>query len=90
MKDLLPGAPIVTLSFGETRTFRLARGMSPNRVVRDFTAVNGSVFVLPRETNDAWKHAVPKSTRYTGRRISVTVRGFAPSFVTDSPGFGEE
>lgn len=69
---MVAGVPIVTVSFGETRTFRLSKGTEK----RDFPAENGSVFVLPQATNAAWKHAVPKSMRYTGRRISVTVRGF--------------
>lgn len=71
-KGLVPGTPIVTISFGETRTFRLIKG----REKRDFAAPNGTVFVLPYDTNLAWKHLVPKSTRYRGRRISVTVRAF--------------
>ena len=69
---MVAGAPIVTVSFGETRTFRLSKGLEK----RDFPAGDGSVFVLPQATNAAWKHAVPKSMRYRGRRISVTVRGF--------------
>lgn len=70
--NMVAGAPIVTLSFGETRRFRLSQGTEK----RDFPAENGSVFVLPQATNAEWKHSVPKSTKYTGRRISVTVRGF--------------
>jgi alkylated DNA repair dioxygenase AlkB len=71
-----PGAPIVTMSFGEERVFRLSRGTGERRETRDFRAADGTVFVIPRDTNDVWKHAVPKSARYTGRRISVTIRGF--------------
>lgn len=69
---LVPGTPIVTISFGEARTFRLIKG----REKRDHAAPNGRIFVLPYDTNLAWKHLVPKSTRYSGRRISVTVRAF--------------
>ena len=72
------GAPIVTASFGEERTFRLSRGAGEAKEVRDFPAPHGTVFVLPQPTNAVWKHAVPKSGRYTGRRISVTIRGFHP------------
>lgn len=72
VKRMVADAPIVTVSFGETRTFRLSKGSEK----RDFPAENGDVFVLPQATNAAWKHAVPKSARYRGRRISVTVRGF--------------
>ena len=73
------GAPVVTLSFGEERTFRLSRGTGEAKEVRDFPAPHGTVFVLPQETNVVWKHAVPKSVRYTGRRVSVTIRGFQTS-----------
>ena len=76
VKNMVTGAPILTVSFGEVRTFRLTAGKGDAKRVRDFTADNGSVFVLPQETNAAWKHSVPKSTRYTGRRISVTIRAF--------------
>ena len=71
--------PIVTISFGETRTFRLSRGVGPEKRTLDFPAPAGTVFVLPYATNKVWKHGVPKSMRYTGRRISVTVRGFDAS-----------
>jgi alkylated DNA repair dioxygenase AlkB len=70
--NMIADAPIVTISFGESRKFRLSRG----REKRDFLAENGAVYVLPQDTNAVWKHAVPKSTRYAGRRISVTLRGF--------------
>jgi alkylated DNA repair dioxygenase AlkB len=70
--DMAEDAPIVTISFGETRKFRLSLGTEK----RDFLPRNGTVYVLPRATNAIWKHSVPKSTRYSGRRISVTIRGF--------------
>ena len=66
----------MTISFGETRVFRLTRGQGEAKETRDFEATNGAVFVLPYDTNLVWKHAVPKSARYRGRRISVTLRGF--------------
>jgi alkylated DNA repair dioxygenase AlkB len=75
-RDMMHGAPIVTISFGEVRVFRLTRGQGEAKQTRDFEATNGSVFVLPYDTNLTWKHAVPKSARYRGRRISVTLRGF--------------
>jgi alkylated DNA repair dioxygenase AlkB len=75
-RDMTDGAPIVTISFGETRVFRLARGHGETKESRDFEAANGAVFVLPYDANLVWKHAVPKSARYCGRRISVTLRAF--------------
>ena len=64
---MLPGAPIVTMSFGEERVFRNSRGKGLGRETRQFRAKDGTVFVIPRDTNVVWKHSVPKSARYTGR-----------------------
>ena len=74
--NMIKRAPIVTLSFGETRVFRLSNGTKEGRAVLDFPAPNGTIFVMPFNTNLKWKHGVPKSTKYTGRRISVTFRAF--------------
>jgi alkylated DNA repair dioxygenase AlkB len=84
-RDMIPGTPIVTISFGETRVFRLTRGQDEAKEVRDFEATSGSAFVLPHDTNRVWKHAVPKSAKYRGRRISVTLRGFTSAPETTAP-----
>ncbi|HWD20539.1 MAG TPA: alpha-ketoglutarate-dependent dioxygenase AlkB [Verrucomicrobiae bacterium] len=77
-KDLVPGAPIVTMSLGEQRIFRIRPwkkdGMTSS-INLDLT--NGTVVVMPYETNQAFTHEVPASTRLQGRRISVTARAFA-------------
>lgn len=73
---MVPGAPIVTLSFGEKRVFRLTCGSGATKRTLDFPAADGAAFVLPFATNKVWKHGVPKSARYAGRRVSVTVRAF--------------
>jgi alkylated DNA repair dioxygenase AlkB len=74
--NMIKATPIVTISFGETRVFRLSKGVRDARKVSDFPAPDGTVFVMPYDTNLAWKHSVPKSTKYVGRRISVTFRAF--------------
>jgi alkylated DNA repair dioxygenase AlkB len=76
VKHMVKGSPIVTVSFGETRTFRLTKGKGADAKTIDFSAPDGTMFVMPYDTNLAWKHAVPKSMQYTGRRISVTFRAF--------------
>lgn len=72
---LIKGSPIVTVSFGETRIFRL-RPTKQREAYLDFTAESGTVFIMPWETNQMWKHEVPHFRRYQGRRISVTFRVF--------------
>jgi len=77
-KNLIPDTPIVTISLGEERTFRLRPWPAQAGGKRtDFPARNGTVFVLPWKTNQNFTHEVPHSTRRTGRRISVTLRAFA-------------
>jgi alkylated DNA repair dioxygenase AlkB len=76
VRQMAAGSPIVTVSFGETRTFRLTKGKGESARALDFLATDGTVFVMPYDTNRAWKHGVPKSARYKGRRISVTFRSF--------------
>jgi len=72
--NMIDGAPIVTISFGEQRAFRLRPWRGPGMV--EFPTTNGTVFIMPYETNLAWTHEVPHSARYQGRRISVTLRAF--------------
>lgn len=64
-------APIVTLSLGATRTFRLRR--NGKRV--DIEAHHGRVIVMPARINRRWDHQVPRAVG-EGRRISITARAF--------------
>jgi alkylated DNA repair dioxygenase AlkB len=73
-RQLVVGASIITISFGETRTFRLRRWKG--RAVHDIEVADNSVLVLPYATNLAFTHEVPASKRRMGRRISVTLRAF--------------
>jgi alkylated DNA repair dioxygenase AlkB len=72
--NMIKGAPIVTISLGEERVFRL-RPLK-EKVIVDFPAENSTVFIMPYDTNLAWTHEVPRSARHQGRRISVTLRAF--------------
>ena len=73
--DLLKGLPIITISYGEWRNFRLRRWKTKEPFI-DIVVDDGGVLILPYNTNMAFTHQVPKSTRLTGKRISVTVRAF--------------
>ncbi len=72
--NMAAGAPIVTISLGEERVFRLSNPKS--KETHDFVACDGTVFLMPYDTNLVWKHAVPRFARYEGRRISITLRAF--------------
>lgn len=75
-KNLVTGAPIVAVSLGAERVFRL-RPWWPGDLV-EFTATHGKLFVMPFETNRVWRHGVPHRSTDTGRRISITLRAFKP------------
>ena len=72
---LIPDCPLVTISLGAKRIFRLHRAKEKLR--RDFPVENGAVVIIPFETNRRWEHSVPhRKTKDTGQRISVTLRAF--------------
>lgn len=71
---MIAGTPIVTVSFGEARVFRLRKWKGTETI--DFVAENGSVFVVSYGMNKRWTHEIPKSKRYGGKRASVTFRAF--------------
>ena len=80
-RQLFKGSPIVTISLGERRIFRLTREEKQDgrRTVVDkqeYAVDTGSVIILPWGTNLAWKHSVPHFARYRGRCISITLRAF--------------
>ena len=78
--DLVPNSSIVTVSLGEERVFRLGPWPhQPESKPSDFRTSNGSVFILPWDTNRSFTHEVTASRRLTGRRISVTLRAFQRS-----------
>lgn len=72
--NMVEDCPIVTVSLGATRTFRIRpwRG----RGFTDFLVDNGSVLVMPYGTNLKFTHEVLHRTCDVGKRISVTLRGF--------------
>ena len=73
-EGLLEDAPIVTISFGEERIFRLRPYGGKGKI--DIPVVDGTVLVIPYGTNRTWTHEVPKSAKGDGKRMSVTLRAF--------------
>lgn len=74
-RNLIAGAPIVTISFGERRVFRL-RPYGGKGYIDYSDLEDGTVVIMPYDTNLTWMHEVPAHKRYRGRRISVTARAF--------------
>lgn len=73
-------SPIVTISLGAARTFR----MLVSRRWIEFRVGAGDVVVLPEATNRQFAHAVPHLPGDEGRRISVTIRAFVAANDADA------
>jgi alkylated DNA repair dioxygenase AlkB len=73
--NMIEGAPILTISLGSERVFRLRRWKS-NEAPHDIPTGNGTVIVMPYDVNLAWTHEVPHNAKANGRRISITARAF--------------
>lgn len=73
----ITGSPIVMVSFGQSRTFRLRPWRSASRQLHlDIEATDRTVIVMPWPTNLACTHEILRPRGQTGRRISVTLRCF--------------
>lgn len=72
--DLYMDSPVVTISLGQERKFR----MRPygGKGYKDFPMNNGTVIIVPWETNIKWTHEVPHFAKNNGKRISVTLRAY--------------
>src|SRR5207244_7232756 len=56
-RDLVDGTPIVTISLGDNRSFRLRLPRQKGFI--DFEARHGSIFIMPWQTNLGVKHEIP-------------------------------
>jgi alkylated DNA repair dioxygenase AlkB len=77
--DLWPDSPIIMVSFGAARMMRLRRYKGKDR--HDFVVSNGTLCILPLDTNETWTHEVLSRKSDCGRRISVTLRAFKAAAV---------
>ena len=63
---------VVIVSYGATRTFRI-RPLAGGRSV-GFAVAHGDVLVMGGRCQHDWEHAVPKTRRSCGPRVSFTAR----------------
>lgn len=77
--QLETGAPIVSISLGASRKFRI-RNYKTNEIVQDVMMPHGTVLVMGGKFNTEFTHEVPKiggkKGEAVGRRINITFRRF--------------
>ncbi|MCW1883344.1 alpha-ketoglutarate-dependent dioxygenase AlkB [Luteolibacter flavescens] len=74
-KALLKRAGIASLSFGAERDFAFRHKLTAETI--SLRLVNGSLLVMKDETQEFWKHALPKAARIKEPRINLTFRTMA-------------
>jgi len=68
---------IASLSFGQTRTFKMKHKSRPELKTMALQLTNGSVLLMAGTTQKFWQHAVDKERRHMEPRINLTFRHIA-------------
>jgi len=73
--ELAPGAPIPAISLGATRRFVIKHRTTGERI--DLPTTHGSLITMAGTTQTVATHAIPKTKKLVGPRISLTFRRMA-------------
>lgn len=72
-RGLVPGLPIVSLTFGAERDFQVYR-KGKSCVAKTFVLHHGSLLNMSWAFNERWKHGVPKRAGVLSERWNLTFR----------------
>lgn len=72
-KELGPGPVIASLSFGAERMFHLKHTKEPTARYK-IRLQHGSLLVMQGQTQEFWKHQLPKTRKNVSPRINLTFR----------------
>jgi alkylated DNA repair dioxygenase AlkB len=73
-----PDTPIVSLSLGAGRTFKIRR-KADQQVLASYELTHGSVIVMGGALQRHYDHAITKTTRPVGPRVNLSFRTFYPT-----------
>jgi len=65
--------PILTLTLGEEKRKFIVKN---DHTKHEYFLGHGDIFIMGGDTQKTHKHGLPRSKKYTGRRISLTFRKF--------------
>lgn len=72
-KELGKNPTIASLSFGANRIFQLKHNKDKTQK-RNLILEHGSLLIMKDNTQEFWKHQIPKSSKLIGPRINLTFR----------------
>ena len=73
-KQLIPNSPILSVSIGGSRTFRIRD--NKNKIVKDIVLNNGDIIVMGGHFQKDYKHEIIKTKKLVNPRINITFRQF--------------
>jgi alkylated DNA repair dioxygenase AlkB len=80
--DLIKGAPIYSISFGATRTFRFHRIPKKGPKFLDASLKDGMMVAMCGDTQKEFVHSIPVEKKVKEMRINITIRAFKPEAVS--------
>jgi hypothetical protein len=66
--------PIASVTFGETRIFKIRHKSKGNSPQLDIPLTHGSLLLMGETMQDHYEHHIPKTARKVGARINLTFR----------------
>lgn len=75
-KSIVPRSAIASLSLGAARKFRFRHRLTATTA--EITLHSGSLLLMAGETQEYWKHELPKMLREKAPRINITFRLMKP------------
>ncbi|OWK15051.1 ALKBH2 [Cervus elaphus hippelaphus] len=84
-RELAPGSPIASVSFGACRDFffrhKDSRGKHPSRrlAVVSLQLAHGSLLMMNHPTNTHWYHSLPVRKKVLAPRVNLTFRKILPT-----------
>jgi alkylated DNA repair dioxygenase AlkB len=66
--------PIASVTFGETRIFKVRHKSKKNSTQLDIPLTHGSFLLMDETMQDHYEHHIPKTARKVGARINLTFR----------------
>lgn len=76
-KEIIPGTDVMTISFGQSRMFKIKHN-TDNTITRNIPTQHNGYIIMGGDFQREFKHCIPKTTKKSSQRprISITFRCF--------------
>ena len=76
-KEIIPGTDVMTISFGQSRMFKVKHN-TDKEITRNIPTQHNGYIIMGGDFQKEFKHSIPKTTKKTSQspRISITLRCF--------------